>query len=173
MNPPSANEQVAGGLPRAGAAAYPGDGGPMRRTLLVIAGAAAAAIVGVGVTMALSADPAVPPSPGTVAARIAAAAQAGATTGEELAAAAGLPAEGPGSLRLAPDGTLAATVTFAAPPTGAQLEELAAIARVERVFDVAPSVAVRVEPARLGELAAVDGVVSADPDLTPAVRDPD
>lgn len=154
-----------------------------RRGILIVLGVAAflAAIAAVGVPLALSTsgpgasgpeDAATVPPPatpgGTVAERVAAAARAGARTKEQLAAAAGLPADGPGSLTVAADGTIAATVVYAAPPTEDQLARLGEVARIERVFSVLPGVAVLVEPARLDELAALPGVVSAAPDLAPA-----
>jgi hypothetical protein len=146
---------------------------------LAVAGLAAAAVVGVTGLAARDGDgaqpspsgatpPASSPRGGTVAERVAEAAQAGARTAAELAAAAGLPVDGPGSMRVAADGTVSATVLLSAPPTPEQLDAIAAVARIERVYTAAPAVAVQVDPARLDELAAIAGVVSAAPDLAPA-----
>jgi hypothetical protein len=140
----------------------------MRRTMIAATGMLAVA--------ALLAMPAVSfaeePSPApvdTVAEKVAAAAAGGADGPQALADAAGLPVAGPASLQLADDGTLAATVQFAAIPTEAQLARVRELARIDRVYTVAPAVAVHVDPERLSALAGIDGVISASPDLAPVV----
>jgi hypothetical protein len=104
---------------------------------------------------------------GTLAERIAVAAEEGAETPEELARATGLPEEGPASLRMV-DGRVSATVAFAATPTETQLARLRELARIERVFTVAPRVAVTAAPEDLVAIGAIDGVLSVAPDLRPS-----
>lgn len=136
----------------------------------------AGALIAGGVSTAASAVPVVAAgsaaepkaTPGTIADRIEAAAEAGAT-GEALVADTPLPSSGPGSPVLADDGRLAVTVTFASMPTTAQRAAVAGLARIDRVFSFVPGLSASVDPKLLSELAAVDGVVSVAPDLQPRV----
>jgi hypothetical protein len=140
----------------------------MRRTMITAAGMLAVTALLAMPAASFAEEPSPAPAD-TVAGRIAEAAAAGADGPDALAAAAGLPVSGPASLRVEDDGTLAATVQFAAPPTEAQLARVRDLARIDRTYTVTPAVAVHVDPERLTALAGIDGVVSASPDLAPAV----
>ena len=143
----------------------------MHKALLATVGAIAvgALLLGMPATAIAAEPPADPASAGTtVADRLVEAADAGRSSPEELADAAGLPVGGPASLSVDAGGRVAATVVFAAAPSEAQLARVRELAEVTRVYDVAPAVAVRVAPSGLDDLAAIPGVVSADPDLAPA-----
>lgn len=142
----------------------------MRTRTPLIAALAVGALLA-GTPAAVAAEPAPPAASAvdTIATRIDAAAERGVRDADGLGDAAGLPDDGPGSLRFGEDGRLSATVTFAHAPTAQQLDAVGAIARIDRVFTVAPAIAVMVDPAFLVELGEIDGVVSADPDLAPMV----
>lgn len=116
--------------------------------------------IGIGGVSADEPDP-VPPT--TLADELAAAAAEGAAGAVELAAAVGLPIDGPNSLTVDPDGNLAVTVTFERAPTQQDLDALAGVARVDRVFRFSPAVAVTSAPQDLPALAALPGVRSVVP----------
>ncbi|MDZ8274722.1 fibronectin type III domain-containing protein [Microbacterium aquimaris] len=105
----------------------------------------------------------------SLAEEVSAAAASGAVGADALAAAVGLPVQGPGSLRVDGAGDLAATITLAAPADDEQIAAIAAIARVDRVYRISPSVAITVDPAKLGEVAAIEGVTQVVPELRAAV----
>jgi hypothetical protein len=139
----------------------------MRKPSIAVVSAAAVVSLLLGMpAVALADDPAAVSD--TLAEKVAEAGDAGRTSPEELADAAGLPVDGPGSLVLPAEGIVSATVSFASAPTGAQLERVRQLAEITRVYDVAPAVAVRVAPSQLDDLGAIDGVVSAAPDLRPS-----
>lgn len=115
------------------------------------------------------------PEPVTLADQVAEAAQSGATGADQLAASVGLPVSGANSLSVSADGAIAVTVTFAAAPTEGDLERVAGIATVDRVYSFSPAAAVTVDPARIPELQALSGVTSVVPIVsatTGAVRAP-
>lgn len=109
------------------------------------------------------AEEAPPPESATLADQLAEAARSGASGAEELAAEVGLPATGANSLTVSADGRVAATVTFGARPSDAELEAVAALATVDRVYSFSPAAAVTVDPARIPELQALPGVASVVP----------
>jgi hypothetical protein len=124
--------------------------------------ASACVLAGSTWSAAAAEEPAEPASL-TLTDQIAEAARSGATGAEDLAASIGLPPDGPNSLTVDADGAVAATVQFAAAPSEEQLASVAAVARIDRVLSFSAAVSVRVEPTRLPELQALDGVSSVVP----------
>jgi hypothetical protein len=109
-------------------------------------------------------EPATPaPAPVTLADQLVEAAQSGATGAEELAASVGLPTTGPNSLTVDDNGGIAATVQFVTSPSEDLLTSVAQLARIDRVLSFSSAASVRVDPARLPELQALDGVRSVVP----------
>lgn len=106
-------------------------------------------------------------APSTLGERIEAAAATGADDPEALAAAAALPTEGAGSLTFDGEGRIAAAVLFEGRPSEALLAQVGAIAEIDQVTTFIHSAAVMVDPERLGEFEALDGVASAVPSLRP------
>ncbi|SJN09265.1 hypothetical protein FM113_05685 [Leucobacter sp. 7(1)] len=103
----------------------------------------------------------------TLTERIVEAAEAGATTPSELSAEVALPVEGGGSLSFDAAERIVATVIFAQAPTGADRAALATIAEIDTDLAPFPAFTVRVDPAQLGALGSLPGVVSAAPALSP------
>lgn len=103
----------------------------------------------------------------TLADRIVEAAEAGATAPAELAEEVALPVEGGGSLSFDAADRIVTTVVFAAAPTDADLTAVASLAEVESNLAPFPALTVRVDPAQLGALGSLPGVVSAVPALRP------
>lgn len=107
-------------------------------------------------------------TPGTTLAdRIVEAAEAGATAPAELAEEVALPVDGGGSLSFDEADRIVATVVFAAAPTDADVAAVASLAVVESNLAPFPALTVRVDPAQLGALGSLPGVVSAAPALRP------
>lgn len=99
--------------------------------------------------------------------RISESGDAGRTSHEQLAEATGLPVAGPGSLQVEADGRVGATVVFMATPSAAQLDQVAQLARVDRVLTILPAVVVTADADKFDDLAAIEGVRSVDPDIAP------
>lgn len=102
-------------------------------------------------------DPA--PSPTSLTERLAVASLAGARGAAELARAVGTPASGADSVVVDASGRVRMDVVFDATPASDQIDALEAIGSIERVYTIVPAVAVSVDPARLPDLEAVEGVV--------------
>lgn len=100
---------------------------------------------------------------------LAEAAENGASGAAELSAAVSLPLDGPGSLIVTPDGTVAATVTFTIRPSESDIDAIRALATINTVNRFTPSVAVTVSPDLLDELAELPGVISVAPALAPNI----
>ncbi|GAA1631144.1 S8 family serine peptidase [Leucobacter chromiireducens] len=103
----------------------------------------------------------------TLTERIVEAAEAGATAPSELAAEVSLPADGGGSLTFDAAERIVATVVFAQAPTDADRAALAALAEIDTDLAPFPAFTVRVDPAQLGTLGELPGVLSATPALSP------
>lgn len=104
-----------------------------------------------------------PSEASTLTEKVAEAAESGASGADQLAAAVGLPASGPTSLAVDATGDIAVTVSYGARPSDADVEAVAAIARVDRVYGFSPAIAVTVAPERLPQLQALPGVQSVVP----------
>lgn len=145
----------------------------MHRATRALATAAAAAALTVSVCVAHPAAATTDPedtgaAPSTVLERITEATRAGATSAEELSAAAALPVEGAGSLAADSAGRLTVTVTFTSRPTAEDIAAVEAIGSVNRVHRLTPTVEASVEPQNLDALAAVPGVSSVVPVVRPS-----
>lgn len=135
----------------------------MSRVVRAAAVALASGVLLAGAAWPAAAEEPVEPSPITLADQLAEAARSGATGADELAASVGLPTTGPNSLTVDHNGGIAATVQFTAAPSEDLLASVAQLARIDRVLSFSSAASVRVDPARLPELQALDGVSSVVP----------
>ncbi|WOQ69319.1 S8 family serine peptidase [Microbacterium limosum] len=137
--------------------------------MLAIAAVAVPAVVGVGVVAPAAAeeDAASVPQTLTLAEQIVREAREVGSDPQLLAAGLGMPASGPGSLQWDEEGRLAITVQYDAVPTAAQRDALAAVARIERTFAFAASIAAYAAPEALEAIAAQSGVRGITVDLRP------
>jgi hypothetical protein len=141
----------------------------MSRVLRGAAAVLASALLLAGTSWsAAAAEKPAAPEPVTLTDQIAEAARSGASGAEELAASVGLPPTGPNSLTVDANGAVAATVQFAAKPSEGQLASVARIARIDRVLTFSSAVSVSVDPVRLVDLQALEGVSSVVPVIAAA-----
>lgn len=144
--------------------------GSLMRSLL-LKGIAVCAAVPLLVTLigpaASAEEPSEPDTGTTLVDQIVAAASAGSTEPEKLAAEVALPVDGGGSLTFDGAERITATVLFDAAPGDRVLAALAKLAEIDEVFDRFPAATVRVDPTQLGELSAIPGVASAVPAIRP------
>ncbi len=138
----------------------------MKRQVLTTAAVASAALILFSGPSAFAQPEPESAAASTLAGNVQSAVDDGATTAAQVAAAVGLPADGPISLADDSAGRLAVNITFSAKPTAAQVEAVAAIAQVDRVNTFTPTISATVEPTVFSELASIDGVISVDPVLT-------
>lgn len=143
----------------------------MKKHLLAATAVASITLIALSGTAA-SADPqnepAAPSAP-TVSTSVQDAIDAGATTADAIADAVGLPTEGPASLSTDAAGRLDVTITYSAKPTEAQAAAVAQIAEVSSTNTFTPTISASVEPARLAELSALEGVTSVTTILAPSI----
>lgn len=139
------------------------------RGIAACAVAGALLLTAVPATYALEEEPPAQGSTGaegTLVDRIVEAAESGGTP-EQIAEQVALPAEGASSLTFDADQRIAVTVMFAGAPSDEVIASVAALAEIDTVSVKYAAALVRVDPARLAELAGLPGVQMANPTLEP------